>query len=140
MKISKISETAIYCDDVEEMLNFYQNLFAFPVIENSLPRAVFLQCGSNILAIFNRAMTAMPDQLPPAHGSTGPQHFALEISSDEEYDAWKARFLEKGVPIEQEIEWASRDNGAKSFFFRDPADNNVEIAMRKLWDAESVQY
>ncbi len=133
MKINKIIETVIYCDDVEEMLNFYQDIFNFEVMQKSLPRGVFLRCGESVLVIMNRSMTSQETQLPPHHGATGAQHFAFEID-DDEYDDWKQLFIDKGIEIEQEIDpWPGYANGAKSFFFRDPAGNNVEISQKKLW-------
>ncbi len=133
MKINKIIETAIYCDNVEEMFDFYQSVFDFEVIQKSLPRAVFLKAGESILIIFNRSLTSQEGQFVPPHGVTGAQHFAFE-APDEEYDNWKKLFIEKGIPIEKEITWPERNNSARSFYFRDPAGNNVEIAEKKLWN------
>jgi len=133
MKINKIIETVLYCDDVKEMLDFYQDLFNFPANKH-LPRSVFLKCGENVLVIMNRSMTSQENQLPPHHGATGAQHIALEVE-DSEYDEWKALFVKKGLPIEKEITWDGH-HGARSFFFRDPAGNNIEIAEKKLWGSE----
>ena len=97
-------ETAIYCDDVQKVFNFYQNIFDFPVVQKSLPRSVFLRCGESILLIFNRSMTSQEGQLPPPHGATGSQHFSFEIP-DNEYGDWEKLFSEKGIPIEKEVSW-----------------------------------
>ena len=59
---------------------------------------------------------------------------ALEVD-DSEYEEWKALFAKKGVSIEKEITW-DKNHGARSFFFRDPAGNNIEIAEKKLWGSE----
>lgn len=139
MKINRIIETVIYCDNVEEMFDFYQDLFKFEVIQKSFPRGVFMRCGESILAIFDRSMTSQEGQLPPHHGATGAQHFAFEIP-DDEYEEWKKFFLEKGISIEQEITWKSRNNGARSFYFRDPAGNNVEMTEKKLWDSAGFDF
>ncbi len=139
MKINKIIETVIYCDNVEEMFDFYQDVFHFEVIQKSFPRGVFLRCGESVLAIFNRSMTSQEGQLPPHHGTKGAQHFAFEIP-DNEYEEWKKLFAEKNIPIEKEITWSSRNNGARSFYFRDPAGNNVEIAEKKLWNPEGFTF
>ncbi len=139
MKINKIIETVIYCDNVEEMFDFYQGIFDFEIVHKSFPRGVFFRCGESILAIFDRSMTSQEGQLPPHHGATGAQHFAFEIP-DDEYEVWKNRFTEKGIEIEQEITWPTRNNEAKSFYFRDPAGNNVEIAQKKLWNPEGFKF
>lgn len=137
MKINRIIETAIYCDDVPEMLEFYEKIFGFEVLGKFLPRLVFLKCGESLLAIFNRSMTSEAGQLAPHHGVTGAQHFAFEID-DNEYEDWKKHLIENGVEIEKEVTWPNRTNGAKSIFFRDPAGNNVEILQKKLWAPETT--
>jgi catechol 2,3-dioxygenase-like lactoylglutathione lyase family enzyme len=139
MKINKIIETVLYCDDVEEMLVFYQNLFDFEILQKSLPRGVFLKCGESVLAIFNRSMTREGNQVAPAHGATGVQHMAFEVP-DGEYEEWKKIFTEKGIEIIQEVEWESRNNGAKSFYFIDPAGNNIELSEKKLWDSKGFNF
>jgi catechol-2,3-dioxygenase len=94
MKINKIIETVIYCDDVQEMFNFYQNVFNFEVMSKHFPRSVFLRCGESVLVIMNRSMTSEEGQLPPKHGTIGAQHFALEVD-DDQYEDRKKLFLEK---------------------------------------------
>lgn len=138
MKISKIAEVSLYCDDVKPMLDFYQELFNFPVMMNSLPRSVFLEVGDNVLAIFNRSMTSMPTQMPPHHGANGVIHMAFEASSDDEYEEMKKLFIQKNIPIEKEIAWESH-GGSKSFFFRDPAGNNMEVTQKGLWMEKLVR-
>ncbi len=132
MKINKIVETAIYCDDVQGMLDFYKALPGIEVVAEYLPRLVFLKCGESLLAIFNRSMSSQDGQVAPHHGVNGAQHFAFEVPNSE-YEDWKKLIAEK-CGIEKEIAWESRTNGARSFYFRDPAGNNVEIAEEKLWD------
>jgi catechol 2,3-dioxygenase-like lactoylglutathione lyase family enzyme len=134
MKINRIIETAIYCDDVDEMLEFYQRIFNLKLLLNSSPRAVFLKCGEGVLIIFNRTMTSKKGQLVPHHGITGAQHFAFDIN-DTEYDAWKAKLMEEGVEIEKEFTWPSdRNNAARSIYFRDPSGNSVELVEGKIWN------
>ena len=139
MKINKIIETVLYCDDVQEMLNFYQKFFGFEIMQKSLPRGVFLKCGESILAIFNRSMTRDGNQIAPSHSATGIQHMAFEIP-DGEYEEWKNILIQKGLNIVQEITWESRNNNSKSFYFQDPAGHNIEIAEKKLWDPSGFNF
>jgi catechol-2,3-dioxygenase len=139
MKINKIIETVLYCDDVKEMLDFYQNLFSFEILQESLPRGVFLKAGESVLAVFNRSLTIESNAVAPAHGTTGVHHMAFEIP-DGEYEDCKKNLIEKGLQIEQEVEWTSRKNGSKSFYFKDPAGNNIEIAEKKLWDPTGFNF
>ena len=43
MKINRVIETAIYCDNVQEMFDFYQKFPGIEVIAKYLPRSVFLR-------------------------------------------------------------------------------------------------
>ena len=133
MQINKIIEAAIYCDNVDEMSEFYQQIFGFEVAMNSSPRGIFLRAGESMLIIFNRSMTSQEDQMVPHHGVTGAQHFAFEIP-DGEYDDWKKTLLDKGIEIEKEMSWSEeKNNGARSLYFRDPAGNSVELVEKKIW-------
>lgn len=67
---------------------------------------------------------------PPAHHSEGKYHFAFEVSKAE-YESQKKEFLQKGVPITEEIIWT---NGQESFYFEDPIGNVVEIVPEGIWD------
>lgn len=101
MKINKIIETVLYCDDVQVMLDFYQDLFNFPA-KKHLPRSVFLKCGENVLVIMNRSMTSQENQIPPHHGATGAAHIALEVD-DSEYEEWKALFAKKEFRLKKKL-------------------------------------
>jgi hypothetical protein len=57
----------------------------------------------------------------PAHGASGPGHFALGIDA-ESFDGWRKRPQGHGVVIEKEVEWP---RGGKSIYFREPAENFV---------------
>ena len=64
---------------------------------------------------------------------------AFEIP-DGEYEEWKKSLTEKGLKIVQEITWESRTNNSRSFYFQDPAGNNIEIAEKKLWDPAGFNF
>jgi catechol 2,3-dioxygenase-like lactoylglutathione lyase family enzyme len=62
------------------------------------------------------------------HGSTGPGHVCFRVAADE-YEAWKRRVADGGE-IVHEHEWSPEH---RSFYFRDPAGNLLEIANGDLW-------
>jgi catechol 2,3-dioxygenase-like lactoylglutathione lyase family enzyme len=65
----------------------------------------------------------------PMHGARGDGHLAFRVT-EPELDAWRARLAEAGVAIESEVAWPG---GGRSIYFRDPAGNSLELAMRELW-------
>ena len=48
-----------------------------------------------------------------------------------DYDAWRRRIGEAGIEILEDSTWRSGEG--RSFYFRDPAGNVLEIADRDFW-------
>ena len=129
MKIQAIIETGICVDDLDQAEAFYRDVLGLPVIAKEAGRHVFFQVGTaSVLLAFLPEATLKGDQLP-AHGAHGPGHFALGIDASD-LDAWRQRLKEKGVAIEQEVEWP---RGGKSIYFRNPAGNSVELVTPGVW-------
>ncbi|OLP53407.1 bleomycin resistance protein [Rhizobium rhizosphaerae] len=130
-----ILETALYAEDLDAAAAFYGGLLGLDEIARVAGRHVFFRCGPSVLLIFNPEATIRPPSpevalAAPPHGAKGPGHACFRASPPV-LDAWRARLIDKGVPIETEITWP---NGARSLYFRDPAGNSLEIAEPKLWD------
>src|SRR5262249_26712947 len=133
LRIQAIIETAIYVDDLQATEDFYRAILGLPVIGKAPGRHVFFQAGeASVLLAFLTEATLKGDQLP-AHGATGPGHFALGIDA-ESFDAWRMRLRGHGVAIEKEVEWP---RGGKSIYFRDPAGNSVELVTPGVWGLQS---
>jgi catechol 2,3-dioxygenase-like lactoylglutathione lyase family enzyme len=133
VRMQAIIETAIYVDDLQATETFYRTVLGLKVIGKEPGRHVFFQVGeSNVLLAFLAEATLEGDQLP-AHGATGPGHFALGIEA-EAFDAWGKLLHGHGVAIEKEIEWT---RGGKSIYFRDPAGNSVELVTPGVWGLPS---
>ena len=133
MQIQAVIETAIYLDDLDQSERFYRDVLGLPVIVKEPGRQIFFRVGtSSVLLAFLAEATLKGDQLP-AHGTKGPGHFALGIDAGD-LDAWRQRLTEKGVAIEQEMEWP---RGGKSIYFRDPAGNLVELVTPGIWGLPS---
>jgi catechol 2,3-dioxygenase-like lactoylglutathione lyase family enzyme len=133
LKIKTIVETAIYVDDLQAAEAFYRAVLGLPVIGKEPGRHVFFQVGeASVLLAFLAEATLKGDQLPP-HGASGPGHFALGVEA-EAIDAWRQRLLGHGVTIEKEVEWP---RGGRSLYFRDPAENSVELVTAGVWGLPS---
>ncbi|MDK1384114.1 VOC family protein [Sinorhizobium sp. 8-89] len=129
-----ILETALYAEDLDRAEAFYGELLGLQRITRAGNRHVFFRCGAGILLIFNPAETIKPPPagaaLPvPPHGTTGKGHMCFRVAA-QALDAWKEKLEAAGVPIEADIRWP---NGARSFYFRDPAGNSLECAEPGLW-------
>jgi catechol 2,3-dioxygenase-like lactoylglutathione lyase family enzyme len=128
-----ILEAALYADDLDRAEAFYGTVLGLERITRAGNRHVFFRCGDGVLLIFNPAETVKPPAdgaLPvPPHGTKGNGHMCFRVGR-QALDAWKAKLEAAGVTIEADIRWP---NGARSFYFRDPAGNSLECAEPGLW-------
>ncbi|NRP17530.1 hypothetical protein LPJGGPFB_00751 [Ensifer adhaerens] len=132
-----ILETALYAPDLDGAEAFYGGVLGLQKITRAGNRHVFFRCGTGVLLVFNPTETIKPPspdaalQVPP-HGTTGQGHMCFRVAR-EALDAWKSRLETAGVAIEADVAWP---NGARSFYFRDPAGNSLECAEPGLWSIE----
>src|SRR5262245_13276930 len=114
-ELEGVVETAIYSDDLNAAEAFYRDVMGLAVIGREEGRHVFFRVGArNVLLIFDPKTTSKSGTLPP-HGATGPVHFALGVRAGG-LDGWRKRLTERGVAIEQEVQWR---RGGRSIYFRD---------------------
>lgn len=135
MKLSGIVETVIYADDLEAMRQFYQDKLGLLRVAYTPNQSLFFKVNRSMLLIFDRAytveQTATVNGNPvPPHATTGHGHMAFEANPGE-YQNRKDEIVKLGIDIESEVTWPS---GKKSFYFRDPADNSIEIVEYGLWE------
>jgi len=127
--ISTVVETALYGDDLPAMKTFYQDLLGLNLLGEDPARHLFFQVGpATVLLIFNPTDTQRDGDFP-THGATGPGHVALGIPPDQ-LDAWRNHLTTHGVPVEKELTWP---RGGRSLYFRDPANNLVELITPGVW-------
>lgn len=129
MKIKQIKETSLYVHDLELIRYFYEKKLNFEVISFVENRHVFFRVGSSVLLCFVPETTKNEKNLPPHHGE-GDQHIAFEVAP-EDYIYWYENIKAKNIEIVHEQHW--KDN-LKSFYFRDPENNLLEIVPIGIWE------
>ena len=133
MNIKAVVETGIYVNDLQATEAFYGTILGLRVIGKEPGHHVFFQVGeSNVLLAFLAEATLKGDQLP-AHGTTGPGHFALGVDAGT-FDAWLKTLESHGVAIEKQVEWPT---GGRSIYIRDPSGNLVELVTPGVWGLPS---
>jgi catechol 2,3-dioxygenase-like lactoylglutathione lyase family enzyme len=130
MNITQIKETCIYVSNLDTTEQFYNDTFGFTLIARVPGSHVFFRAGTSVLLCFNPDKTKEQSQLPP-HFAYGPIHLAFEVEPAE-YASWKRKILDKQIDIIHEQEWK---NGMRSFYFRDPDGNILEIVPQGVWEA-----
>ena len=132
-----ILEAALYAEDLDAAERFYGSVLGLEKITRVDDRHVFFRVGETVLLIFNpdRTVTGSsnPDLPVPPHGARGPGHLCFRASAAQ-ISAWAEMLAAEGFGIEADFHWP---NGARSIYFRDPADNSLEIAEPRLWFPEA---
>lgn len=134
MKPSSVLETVLYAQDLDATEAFYRDVLGLEPASKQPGRQVFYKLASQMLLIFNPAVTVIPPppnaRLPvPPHGATGEGHLCFAASA-EELDLWRAHVESKGIAIEADFTWPG---GGRSIYFRDPAGNAIEFAEPRIW-------
>lgn len=139
--ISRLLETALYVEDLDRSLSFYEQVMGFSRIQGT-PSEIENQSrvlrplhipGGQVLLLFRKGSTATTATLPggsiPPHGGTGQLHLAFAISAGD-LDSWRSRLESHSVAIESEMAWP---RGGRSIYFRDPDGNLLELATPGIW-------
>lgn len=126
-RFSGVLETVVYASDLERVEPFYTETLGMRVVGKEPGRSLFLRAGGSVFLVFDPEATERSEGLPP-HGARGPGHVCFLVDAGD-YDRWKEHVAARGVEIVQEAEWT---NG-RSFYFRDPAGNLLEIADADIW-------
>jgi catechol 2,3-dioxygenase-like lactoylglutathione lyase family enzyme len=130
MNFLRIKETCLYVRDLERCRAFYKDVLGLEEISFVQDKHLFFRAGDSVLLLFNPE-DSRNKVSPPPHFGSGNQHFAFEVA-EAEYDITKQQIIDKQIPIIDEVQWKS---GKKSFYFRDPENNVLEILPENgIWD------
>jgi catechol 2,3-dioxygenase-like lactoylglutathione lyase family enzyme len=131
--IDRVLETILYVDDLEAAERFYRDVLGLELDSRKDGLFAFFRCGDGMLLLFEPG-AASTGRNVPAHGAHGPGHACFAVA-EAELDGWKKRLKAAGLAIEQEMDWP---RGGRSFYFRDPAGNSLELATPQIWGMADV--
>ena len=131
--IDRVLETILYVDDLDAAERFYGEVLGLELDSRKDGLFVFFRCGAGMLLLFEPE-AATTGRNVPAHGARGPGHACFAVAEDA-LPAWQARLAAAGVSVEQEMTWP---RGGRSFYFRDPAGNSLELATPRIWGLPEV--
>lgn len=130
LTLNGILETVLYGEDLAALDRFYSNIPGVRKVSDSSPRGMAFRVGrDSILLIFDPRETVIDGGRVPTHGTTGQGHFAMSIDPDQ-LEPWRTHLISSGIAIEKEVTWPT---GAISIYFRDPAQNSVELMAGDFW-------
>ena len=131
--IDRVLETILYVDDLNAAERFYGDVLGLELDSKKDGLFVFFKCGDGMLLLFE-PHAASTGRTVPAHGANGPGHACFAVA-EADLEGWKRHLKAAGVAIEQEMDWP---RGGRSFYFRDPAGNSLELATPKIWGLPEV--
>lgn len=127
--LSRVLETVLYVDDLPAAERFYGGVLGLTPDSRKEGAFAFFKVGSAMLLLFDPATARTGRGGVPAHGATGPGHACFAVP-ETALSAWRARLSAAGVEVEHEQAWP---RGGRSFYFRDPAGNSLELATPRIW-------
>lgn len=130
--IEKVVETCLYVEDLDRAEAFYRDVLGLEMIASEPGRHRFFRVGEGVFLLFRAEATLREGESTP-HGARGPGHAAFGIPPGD-LDAWKERLAAHGVAIEDEVAWP---RGGRSFYFRDPGGNLLELVTPGIWGLPS---
>lgn len=127
--LAGVLETALYHDtaDREAVEHFYGEVLGLPAVA-AWEDGIAFRIGAGVLLLFDRERLAQRGGPIADHGTTGPGHACLQAAADG-YERWRDHLEAAGVPIAHDHDWGVR----RSFYFKDPSGNLLEIADGDLW-------
>ena len=127
---SGVLETVLYYEPSQRsaMDRFYSEILALPAVAQWDDGTAY-RVGAGVLLLFDTEKLGQRKEPYSRHGATGAGHVCLTAASGG-YEGWKRRLADRDVRIDHEASWPG---GARSVYFRDPADNLLEIADRDPW-------
>ena len=125
--LNGLLEVALYVDDIDTSVRFYQALFGFENVASSDRLCALGIGGQQLLLICHR--TASAGREPGSHFGHGEQHIAFAVPAAA-LPAWETRLGQQGVAIEEVRHW---DRGGRSIYFRDPDRHLIELASPGVW-------
>lgn len=137
--VSGIVEAALYVEDLDRSIKFYQDLFDFQKEIYGDLICVLRVPGRQALILFPKRIAsevsgpatpagAVEGAIPP-HGGNGRLHVAFAIAASE-LEWWERRLSDRNIAVAGRVRWK---RGGISLFFRDPDEHLVELITPGLW-------
>lgn len=129
-ELAGVLETALSFEHevADETLAFYRETLGLREVAGWRDGTAF-RLGASVLLLFDRKLLAQNDSPVARHGSSGVGHVCF-VAETSRYDELRDRLSREGIAIEHDHDWGE---GRRSFYFRDPAGNLLEVASEDIW-------
>lgn len=129
-ELAGVLETVLYHDSAERQAveRFYRDVLGLPAVAGWEDGIAF-RVGGGVLLLFDRGQLELRAGPISDHGTTGTGHACLRARVPDDLERWRAVLEAAGVEILHDHDWG----GPRSFYFKDPAGNLLEIADCDFW-------
>ena len=135
--VSGIIETALYVEDMQRAVEFYQRVFGFPALHASDRLTALRVTPWQVLLIMKKGASAEPNVMSfgviPPSDAAGQQHVAFGVPTDR-LGEWRETLQRHGIAIESALDWPE---GGQSLYFRDPDHHCIEVKT-SAWDGKPL--
>ncbi len=131
--VTGVLETALYVENLERSIQFYERVFHFDRLIFDDRFCALSVGGRQVLLLFKKGMSIRPTVTPggvvPPHDGSGNLHLAFSIAlSDLQH--WEGWLQESGILIESRVTWP---RGGHSLYLRDPDHHLIELVTPGCW-------
>ena len=125
-----VLETVLYHAGAEReaVERFYGDVLGLAAVAR-WEGGIAFRIGGGVLLLFDREQLALRTGPIADHGTSGAGHACLRVDGADDLERWRELLEAAGVEILHDHDW----DGRRSFYFKDPAENLLEIADGDLW-------
>ena len=128
MRLERMGHLSLRVRDLDASEKFYIEILGMRPVWRSEGEIAFLECGNDDLALIQIPKEEVQAFRQRAQSSQSLHHFGFRVRSRDGVDQLAEEMKAHGIVIDD----GPRDHrdGSRSFYFRDPDGNHVQI----LWD------
>jgi len=128
LRLERMGHLSLRVSDLDASEKFYTEILGMRPVWRSEGEIAFLECGNDDLALIQIPKEEVQAFRERAQSSQSLHHFGFRVRSKDGVDQLAEEMKARGIVIDD----GPRDHrdGSRSFYFRDPDDNYVQI----LWD------
>jgi catechol 2,3-dioxygenase-like lactoylglutathione lyase family enzyme len=128
LRLERMGHLSLRVSDLDASEKFYIEILGMRPVWRSEGEIAFLECGNDDLALIQIPKEEVQAFRHRAQSSQSLHHFGFRVRSKDGVDQLAEEMKARGIVIDD----GPRDHrdGSRSFYFRDPDDNYVQI----LWD------
>jgi len=128
LRLERMGHLSLRVSDLDASQKFYIEILGMRPVWRSEGEIAFLECGNDDLALIQIPKEEVQAFCRRAQSSQSLHHFGFRVRSKDGVDQLAEEVKTRGIVIDDGPR-GHRD-GSRSFYFRDPDGNHVQI----LWD------